>query len=102
MGVMSRILGSMVAALCLAAGRPASAEQSLRFEEAMRLARARNKDLKAARERVAQGYTAIEQVRAALLPQADLQLRYTRNSIQAETIQAAGQSTTTQPYNQLD
>jgi outer membrane protein TolC len=62
----------------------AHAQRALTFDEAMRLARDNNKDLKAARTRIDQARVGIEQARAALLPTLAVQGKYTRNAFEAK------------------
>lgn len=96
----------MITALSLAAtaarAMPARAERALAVDEALALARESNKDLRAARERVAGAEAAVEAARAALLPTLATQARYTRNDVEAK-LEISPQTTTVfQPFNQLD
>jgi outer membrane protein TolC len=67
------------AAATLLAGPPAFAERSLTLDEALVIARAHNRDLRAAQARLEQSATGIEQAWAALLPQVVAQGKYTHN-----------------------
>jgi outer membrane protein TolC len=60
-------------------GGVARAERSLTLDEALRLARENNRDLKAARESLALAQATLEQVRAQLLPTVSANGRYTYN-----------------------
>ena len=74
-----------VAALLFSfAGGTAHAQRALTLEEALRLARDNNRDLKVARESLAQVQVTVEQVRAQLLPVVAAQGRYTYNYPAAE------------------
>lgn len=68
---------SLVAALLLAPA--ARAERGLTLDDALQLAHAQSRDLGAARARLKQSETGIEQARVALLPQISTQLKYTHN-----------------------
>ena len=65
----------------LAAGVPqaARADRKLTLDEALALARTKNRDLRGARERIAEARAGVEQVRAQLLPNLVAQGRYTHN-----------------------
>jgi len=65
--------------LVLASAGLARADKSLTLDDALGLARAHNRDLRAARERIAVASAGVEQARAALLPTVALQGKYTHN-----------------------
>ncbi len=70
----------LVTLLLLAgAAAPAHAERTLSLEEALKLSRDRNKDLKASRTRIEQAYLAISQAYVALLPNVAMSGKYTHN-----------------------
>jgi outer membrane protein TolC len=73
------ITGLGVLAVVLAPGSLALAQRTLTLDEALELARAHNRDLRAARARLEQSATGIAQARAALLPQVTAQGKYTHN-----------------------
>jgi outer membrane protein TolC len=73
----------------LFAAAPAHADRAVTFDDAIKLAKENNKDLKSARERIAQARAQVEQVRAALLPVLGVQGKYTRNSNEARLDLAA-------------
>lgn len=60
-------------------GWPANAQRALTLDEALAIARATSRDLRAARARLKGAAARVEQVRAALLPQVDAQGTYTHN-----------------------
>lgn len=70
---------ALIGALLLASGSLARADRSISLDEALGLARNRNRDLRAARERIAIANAGVEQARAALLPTFAAQGRYTHN-----------------------
>jgi outer membrane protein TolC len=72
--------------LGLGAVRPAAAQADhpLTLDDALVRARAHNRDLRAARARLDQSRTGIEQARAALLPSAAAQGKYTHNNKEVE------------------
>jgi outer membrane protein TolC len=80
---MAKMSGSRAllgALLVVCASAPlASADRNLTLDEALGLARAHNRDLRAARERIAIADASVEQARAALLPTLAAQGRYTHN-----------------------
>jgi outer membrane protein TolC len=75
---MVTTLRTAVAALLAMAG-VASADRTLSLDEALALARAHNRDLRAARARVAESSAVVEQARAAFLPTASARGTYTHN-----------------------
>ncbi len=79
-----RTIAAVLTGYVLLAGTPAHADRRLTFDEAMQLARANNKDLKAARTRIDQARVGIEQARAALLPTLAAQGKYTRNAVESK------------------
>jgi outer membrane protein TolC len=70
---------ALVGALLLAGTGGARADRSLTLDDALGLARAHNRDLRGARERIAIANAGVEQARAALLPTLAVQGRYTHN-----------------------
>lgn len=75
---------AIVGALLFASVGLARAERSLTLDDALGLARAHNRDLRAARERIAQADAGVAQARAALLPTLAAQGRYTHNYKEVE------------------
>ena len=71
----SAFLGAMV----LASAGPALADRTITLDDALALARTHNRDLRAARERVAVASAGVEQARAALFPTIAAQGKYTHN-----------------------
>lgn len=69
-----------IAASVLIASRPAFADRLLTLDEALSLARAHNRDLRAARARLDQSAAGVDQVWASLLPQVSAQGKYTHNN----------------------
>ena len=65
--------------IVFAVATPARAERALTLDEALSLSRERNKDLKAARERVAQAQAGVEQAWVGLLPTVATNFKYTHN-----------------------
>jgi len=74
---LSAVLCCAFAVSLLAA--PVSAQRSLTLDEALTLARTNNRDLQAARTRLASAEASIEQTRAALLPTVVAQGKYQHN-----------------------
>ncbi|HEX4416460.1 MAG TPA: TolC family protein [Kofleriaceae bacterium] len=72
-------LGALAGALFLASTSLASADRTLTLEEALSIARAHNRDLRGARERIAIANEAVAQARGALLPTVGVDGRYTHN-----------------------
>src|SRR5215510_11823385 len=70
---------AMLGALVLASTAPARADRTITLDDAIALARTHNRDLRAARERVAEANAGVEQARAALLPTVAAQGKYTHN-----------------------
>jgi len=70
---------AVAGALLLANLGRVHADRSLTLDDAIGLARAHNRDLRAARERIAMANAGVEQVRAALLPTVVAQGKYTHN-----------------------
>lgn len=95
---------SISAALLLFVPRASADDAPVRvlsLEEALKLARKRNRSLTVERARLAQAQTGIEQAWAALFPTIAAQGRYTRNYKQVE-LGFAGQPLLLQPRDQLD
>lgn len=65
--------------LILATAGRTWADRSLSLDDALALARAHNRDLRAARERVVEAEAGVAEARAALLPTVSSQGKYTRN-----------------------
>src|SRR5437868_13562227 len=65
--------------MMLLAPAPARAERTLSLDEALAIARAQNRDLKAARVRLEQSQVGVEQAWTALLPTVAAQGKYTHN-----------------------
>ncbi|HEU4733594.1 MAG TPA: TolC family protein [Kofleriaceae bacterium] len=80
---------ALIGALLLAGANLAHADRSLTLDEALGLARGHNRDLRAARERIAVARAGVEQARAALLPTAQVQGRYTHNNKEVDFDAAA-------------
>ncbi|MEO7733533.1 MAG: TolC family protein, partial [Kofleriaceae bacterium] len=70
---------ALIGALLVASAGLAQADRSITLDDALGLARAHNRDLRAARERIAIANAGVDQARAALLPTAAAQGRYTHN-----------------------
>jgi len=70
---------ALAGALILASAGLSRADKSLTLDDAIGLARAHNRDLRAARERIAIANAGVEQARAALLPTVAAQGKYTHN-----------------------
>src|SRR5262249_10149599 len=81
----SALLGAMV----LASAGPALADRTITLDDALALARANNRDLRGARERVAVAHAGVEQARAALFPTIVAQGKYTHNYKQVDFDAAA-------------
>jgi outer membrane protein TolC len=75
----NRHRSSAILALVLASAGPARADRTLTIDDALALARTHNRDLRAARERVAEANAGVEQARAALLPTVAARGKYTHN-----------------------
>jgi outer membrane protein TolC len=80
-GIRRHITPLALAVLVLVSGwaRPACAEKALSLEEALSLARANNRDLRAARAHLEGTATNVDLAWAALLPQVTAQGKYTHN-----------------------
>jgi outer membrane protein TolC len=78
-----------------------AAERELTLEEALALAKKRNKSIVAERARVAQVQTTLDSAWARLLPTVAAQGRYTRNYAEFQFVTPAG-PLLIQPVNQLD
>lgn len=76
--------GVVVGVAVLAGASGAHAERRLTLADALQLAREHNRDLRAARARLALADAAVAQARAALLPTAAARGRYTHNYKQVE------------------
>jgi outer membrane protein TolC len=72
--------GALIGALLIAGGGAALADRSISLDEALALATAHNRDLRAARERIAIATAGVEQARAALFPTLAVSGRYTHNN----------------------
>jgi outer membrane protein TolC len=72
-------LSAMASTVLLASVGLARADRSITLDEAISVARAHNRDLRAARERIAIANAEVEQARAALLPTVAAQGKYTHN-----------------------
>jgi outer membrane protein TolC len=70
---------ALAGVLILASAGLSRADRSLTLDDAIGLARAHNRDLHAARERIAIANAGVEQARAALLPTVAAQGKYTHN-----------------------
>jgi outer membrane protein len=70
---------ALACALLLASAGLTHADRTLTLDDALGLARAHNRDLRAARERLAEAAAGVEQARAALLPTLFAQGKYTHN-----------------------
>ena len=75
----SAVTSALAGALLVASASPALADRSLTLEEALGLARGHNRDLRAARERIAIADASVAEARAALLPTVTAQGSYTHN-----------------------
>lgn len=74
-----RSLSFLAIAVLTLSSLPARAERTLTLDEVLQLARRGSRDLQAARARVDQAATNIEQARVPLLPQVSAQGKYTHN-----------------------
>jgi outer membrane protein, multidrug efflux system len=81
--------GALAGTLLLASAGLAHADRSLTLDEAIGLARAHNRDLRGARERIAIADAGVAQARAALMPTVAAQGRYTHNYKEVEFDAAA-------------
>jgi outer membrane protein TolC len=72
-------LTAWAGAIFLASTGQVHAERTLSLDDALGLARAHNRDLRAARERIAEAAEGVAQARAALLPTLVAQGKYTHN-----------------------
>jgi outer membrane protein TolC len=70
---------ALIGALLLATASLAHADRNITLDQALALARAHNRDLRGARERIAIADAGVEQARAALLPSVAAQGKYTHN-----------------------
>jgi OMF family outer membrane factor len=70
----------LVGALLMTSARLAHADRSITLSDALALARAHNRDLRAARERITVAAAGVEQARAALFPTLAVQGKYTHNN----------------------
>ncbi len=75
---------ALVGALLLASTGLASADRTITLDDALALARAHNRDLRVARERVSVANAGVEEARAALLPTVAAQGKYTHNYKQVD------------------
>jgi len=80
---------AFLGALLMASAGRAHADRSISLDDALGLARAHNRDLRAARERVAVAEAGVEQARAALFPTLVAQGRYTHNNREVDFDAAA-------------
>jgi outer membrane protein TolC len=100
-----KLLGiALAGALASAVSLPAAAAESvLTLEQALQMARRRNRNLVVERARLAQVRTNVEQAWAALFPRVAAEGRYSRNYKQAEISFGPGvPPLVVQPANQLD
>lgn len=81
--------GALACALLLATSGLAHADKTLTLDDALALARAHNRDLRAARERITQANAGVDQARAALLPTLTAQGKYTHNNKEVDFDAAA-------------
>jgi len=75
----STLVASVLVLTVLGVAPSAHAQRTLTLDEALSLARKKNRDLRAARGRLEQSAAGVELAWAALLPQAAVQGRYTHN-----------------------
>ena len=75
----SAVTSVLAGALLVASASSASADRTITLEEALGLARGHNRDLRAARERIAIADASVAEARAALLPRVTAQGTYTHN-----------------------
>jgi outer membrane protein TolC len=97
----------MVAVIVTATGgnlyaQAPAAPRALTLDQALDMARKRNRNLTVERARLAQVATSIEQAWSVLLPTIAAQGRYTRNNIAFAFPVSASKTLTIQPLNQLD
>ena len=107
-----RLRSSVFCLACLVGfSTSADAQQALTLERALSLARAHNRDLQAARARIASAEAGVEQVRSALWPTVQVQGKYTHNVPEVafempgfDTMgnQVAGSTAVITPADQLD
>lgn len=71
---------ALACALLVACAGLAHADRTLTLDDALGLARAHNRDLRAARERITEAAAGVDQARAALLPTLVAQGKYTHNN----------------------
>ncbi|HEX3480355.1 MAG TPA: TolC family protein [Kofleriaceae bacterium] len=69
----------LAGALILSTAGTGRADRSITLDDALAMARAHNRDLRAARERIVEAEAGVAQARAALLPTVSAQGKYTRN-----------------------
>jgi outer membrane protein TolC len=93
-----RVFAALIVSLALAGS--ARAESPLTLDDALSLARRNNRDLAAARERIAQAEADVTFARASLLPTATLQGRYLRNDREV-AFSLGGSALTIQERDQL-
>jgi outer membrane protein TolC len=101
---MMKLLGvALAGALVSAVSLSAAAEESvLTLEQALQMARKRNRNLSVERARLAQVRTNVEQAWAALFPTLAAEGRYSRNYKHVELSFGPGGTLVVQPDNQLD
>jgi outer membrane protein, multidrug efflux system len=75
----NRYRSGAVLALILTTASAAHADRSITLDDALALARAHNRDLRAARERIVEADAGVAQARAALFPTIAAQGKYTHN-----------------------
>lgn len=75
----NRYRWSAIVGVVLSGAGVAQADRTLTLDDALGLARAHNRDLRGARERIAQAEAGVAQARAALLPTLVAQGKYTHN-----------------------
>src|SRR5687768_8296474 len=93
------LTGALVSAVALAAFAD---ERVLTLEQALEMARKRNRNLVVERARLAQVRTNVEQAWAALFPRVAAEGRYSRNYKHVELAFGPGGTLVVQPANQLD
>src|SRR5690349_4966881 len=81
--------GVLACALLLATAGLARADKTLTLDDALALARAHNRDLRAAHERITEANASVDQARAALLPTLTAQGKYTHNNKEVDFDAAA-------------
>lgn len=93
------VLSTLFATALLAS--PVAAQRSLTLNDVLQLARQNNRDLQAARARLAGAEAAIEQAHTAFMPTVVAMGKYTRNTPEVSFMGPKGEAVIT-PWNQLD